>query len=141
MEVPWFVPSELGEVVASLEHHSLSEAFWARRQERRALRRLAALTQADLAERVGTNPTTITRWETGTRRGRGRHAERYRRIMEQLEAAAIARFHFLATLEEYRRADALERPRIERRLTTALARALETDTDLWPISFAGGIPL
>jgi transcriptional regulator with XRE-family HTH domain len=137
MEVPWFVPNELGEVVASLQAHSLSESFWARRQERRALRQLACLTQAELATRVGTDPTTITRWETGTRRGRGRHADVYRRVMEELEAAAIARFHFLATLAEYGRIDPEDRPRIERRLSAALARALETDTDLWPLSFAG----
>lgn len=140
MEIPWFVPSELGEVVASLERHSLSESFWARREERRALRRLASLTQADLAKRVGTNPTTITRWETGTRKGRGRAAELYRRIMTELEVAAIARFHFLATLNEFRGADPPDQRRIERRLAVALARALETDTELWPLSFAGGLP-
>jgi DNA-binding transcriptional regulator YiaG len=52
----------------------------------RAIREEAGVSQARLAEELGVQRVTVTRWETGLRRPRGRLRAAYGRLLAQLQA-------------------------------------------------------
>ena len=54
-------------------------------QARRRLRTESELTQADLASLIGVKPGTISRWESGARRPRGRLLSRYLSVITVLK--------------------------------------------------------
>ncbi|WP_031034943.1 helix-turn-helix domain-containing protein [Streptomyces sp. NRRL F-5650] len=59
-------------------------------KERRHLRETAALTQAQLGERVGVAPGTVRAWESGRTNPRGRKREAYAKLLETLAEEAAA---------------------------------------------------
>ncbi|MGC9438816.1 helix-turn-helix domain-containing protein [Streptomyces sp. WG5] len=58
---------------------------------RRRLRETAALTQAQVAERVGVTRETVRAWESGRTTPRGRKREAYAKLLNALAAEAAAR--------------------------------------------------
>jgi DNA-binding transcriptional regulator YiaG len=50
----------------------------------KAIRRAAGVTQAEVAAELGVDPLTVYRWEAGRRRPRGRYAEAYSALLNQL---------------------------------------------------------
>lgn len=73
-------------------HEELLERIEARRlptlRERRRIRKDAGLTQGEVADALGVEPITISRWERGKARPRGEQARRYRELLEALEERA-----------------------------------------------------
>lgn len=120
-----------------------ADEFWERRLTRRGLRELAGLTQAELATQIGTDPSTIARWEAGTRRGSGVRAETYRTILDGLAQVAMIRLEALALYTDYQNAGPEERPQLAEALTEAWMNAYKTDIPLWPIQLdrvTGSLP-
>ena len=117
------------------------DAFWRRCFTRRTLREIAGLTQAQVAEYIGTDPSTVARWEAGTRRGAGgRHVDGYRRILESIEAAAAARFEFLAIYGEYLEATHQQRQALAGDMLDAFTSVLNTQTERWPLNLDTHLP-
>jgi transcriptional regulator with XRE-family HTH domain len=58
---------------------------------RRRLREGAGIPQEALAQAVGVDRATISRWETGEREPRARHLERYVEVLDRLAAEAMRR--------------------------------------------------
>jgi DNA-binding XRE family transcriptional regulator len=56
-----------------------------------ALRKAARLTRAEIAERIPVDPTTVLRWERGTRLPRSEAAMRYALIMRRLASTHAVR--------------------------------------------------
>ncbi len=50
----------------------------------RAIRQAAGVSQQRLADELGVGRVTVTRWEQGTRRPRGRLAVAYARLLQEL---------------------------------------------------------
>ena len=71
---------------------TLDEALAVRRAQwelpsfarRRELRRRHGLTQADIADVVGVDPTTVVRWESSTRTPQGDSTRRYLAVLQRL---------------------------------------------------------
>jgi DNA-binding transcriptional regulator YiaG len=57
-------------------------------KKRRWLRERAGLSQAVLAQALGTTTVTISRWEAGTRMPRGPRLAAYRALLDRLAAEA-----------------------------------------------------
>lgn len=55
-------------------------------ERRRAIRQTAGLSQGDLARGLGCTPTAVAGWESGKRQPSGTLAERYGRLLADLEA-------------------------------------------------------
>ena len=72
------IPRELWEKVAARRSALPSEGI------RRAIRLSAGLTQAEMAQVLGTTRPTVTRYETGTREPRGEMRQRYAALLEEL---------------------------------------------------------
>ena len=53
---------------------------------RRMLRNRSGLTQADVASAIGVERPTVSRWESGLRTPRGRHADAYAELLRALAA-------------------------------------------------------
>lgn len=53
----------------------------------RAIRLEAGISQATLAHAIGVHPVTVTRWELGTRRPRGRILVAYVEALNELRAS------------------------------------------------------
>lgn len=53
---------------------------------RRLLRLKAGLSQAEIAAAIGVERPTVSRWESGVRSPRGRHAEAYAALLRGLAA-------------------------------------------------------
>jgi transcriptional regulator with XRE-family HTH domain len=53
----------------------------------RAIRMEAGISQATLAHAIGVHPVTVTRWELGTRRPRGRILVAYVEALNELRAS------------------------------------------------------
>ena len=53
----------------------------------RAIREAAGVSQARIASELGVTRVSVTRWEAGTRRPRGRHALAYSALLRDLQAA------------------------------------------------------
>lgn len=53
----------------------------------RAIREAAGISQGRLAQELGVDRVTVTRWESGVRRPRGSTATRYAEILAQLKRA------------------------------------------------------
>lgn len=53
----------------------------------RELRRSAGLTQADVAQALGVNRVTVTRWETGVQRPHGELRDRWADLLNEIAAA------------------------------------------------------
>lgn len=58
--------------------------------ERRRIRVQAGVSQEELAEVVGVQRASLTRWELGTRHPRGRLAERYAYALQRLSEATTS---------------------------------------------------
>jgi transcriptional regulator with XRE-family HTH domain len=58
---------------------------WGYSGEGRRTRRLASLSQADVAREVGVSTAAVSRWEAGLRRPNGRHAVRYANLLRALD--------------------------------------------------------
>jgi DNA-binding transcriptional regulator YiaG len=56
--------------------------------ERRRIREALGITQRELAEVLGVERATYTRWELGSRTPRGTDAERYRQLLQRLAREA-----------------------------------------------------
>jgi transcriptional regulator with XRE-family HTH domain len=67
-----------------LLHRSRDRRAW-RPAVARALRREARITLAEVADAIDVSEATISRWETGVRRPRGVHADRYVALLTRLE--------------------------------------------------------
>jgi transcriptional regulator with XRE-family HTH domain len=57
----------------------------------RQIRLAGRLSQADVAEDVGVDPSVISRWETGDRKPRGDAALRYLMLLDLLIAGGVSR--------------------------------------------------
>lgn len=55
-----------------------------------AIRKVAGVSQADVARELGVNRVTVARWELGTRRPRGELLVRYCDLLDELSAAAAS---------------------------------------------------
>jgi HTH-type transcriptional regulator/antitoxin MqsA len=55
----------------------------------RQLRKAVGLSQADLADAIGVNRVTVSRWEAGERRPRGRRAAAYAAALRTMSEAAV----------------------------------------------------
>ena len=55
----------------------------------RDIRVAAFLSQADIARSIGTDPSTVARWERGERMPRGDVALKYRRLLAKLSQASV----------------------------------------------------
>lgn len=53
----------------------------------RAIREAAGVSQERIAQELGVDRVTVTRWESGARRPRGAQAVAYARLLEQLKEA------------------------------------------------------
>jgi transcriptional regulator with XRE-family HTH domain len=53
----------------------------------RAIREAAGVSQGRIAEELGVDRVTVTRWETGLRRPRGERASAYAELLSQLKRA------------------------------------------------------
>jgi transcriptional regulator with XRE-family HTH domain len=53
---------------------------------RRLLRTRSGLTQAEIANAIGVQRPTVSRWESGLRTPRGRHADAYSQLLRGLAA-------------------------------------------------------
>lgn len=51
---------------------------------RRAIRKAAGITQAEIADQVGVSRAAVSRWEEGTRNPRRRHRVRYHVVLSDL---------------------------------------------------------
>jgi DNA-binding transcriptional regulator YiaG len=51
----------------------------------RGIRERACLTLGEVGRSVGVAPSTVARWEDGTRRPTGRAAERYLRLLRRID--------------------------------------------------------
>lgn len=58
---------------------------WARSGRARRIRTAALLSQADIANAVGVDASTVARWEKGERLPRGAAAARYRSLLVLLD--------------------------------------------------------
>lgn len=56
----------------------------------RAFRRACGVTQERMAAELGVSRATVTRWETGARRPRGRLARDYAKLIERLKVEAAS---------------------------------------------------
>jgi transcriptional regulator with XRE-family HTH domain len=56
---------------------------------RRRLRERAGIPQEALAQAVGVDRATVSRWETGEREPRARHLARYVEVLDRLAAEAL----------------------------------------------------
>lgn len=54
---------------------------------RRDIRARAGLSQAQLADAIGVDRVTVSRWEAGTRTPRGRHLTEYLEALNELASA------------------------------------------------------
>lgn len=55
---------------------------------RRAIRQAAGVTQQRIADELGVDRVTVTRWEAGRRHPRGELAARYTRLLDALQELA-----------------------------------------------------
>lgn len=81
--VPW--PS----MTISLREHIATRYALERRVTTgaREIRERAHLSCAEVADRLGVSPATVTRWELGLRTPRGTLLRRYVRLLDEMEAA------------------------------------------------------
>ncbi len=64
------------------------------------LRDLAILTQAELAEEVGVSVTTISHWETGSKRPRASNIRKLAKVRKLAKALGVSPQEVLAAINE-----------------------------------------
>jgi DNA-binding transcriptional regulator YiaG len=61
---------------------------WVRSGRAKAIRERAHVSQAEVAETIGVDPATVSRWEAGGRVPRGAVAERLGKLLRELSEVA-----------------------------------------------------
>ncbi len=56
---------------------------------RRQIRKLGRVTQAEIAQVLGINRASVSRWESGERTPRGKLAKSYKQLLERIHAEAL----------------------------------------------------